>query len=181
MATPLQIGDIVRINEPTEEELEILLTQGGEIACDYVDELAVVTDIEYQDNPLVSLILCDDAFALTVDGISELQYQNEITGVMSQLTLVREGQMRSCVVSEELPYPLGGSRIPFVDSIVGAYFTIYDSYGRKTVHAGAFVDRIGLRRKGLFIDFIDGGHWIRVTNITADRIQPPGANLFTTF
>jgi len=189
MTIPLQIGDIVRINAPTPEETSILSEIWDTITDNYIGKLAVIIDIEHRSNSFVTVVPCDENFELTIDGISELVdrvsgqqsqgEQGEMTGVATQLTLVREGLLRSCIISEEFPQPLGGSHIPFVGTTTSAEFTAFGTYSQNTIVAGSFISRIGLLREGLFIDFTNDGDWIRMTNITTDIIQIPRA--FTTF
>lgn len=179
MTIPLQIGDIIRINAPTPEEKSILAELYDAITDDDTGRLAVVIDIEHQSNPLVSVVPCDENFELTIDGIPELPANNVMTGVSTQLTLVREGLLRSCVISEAFPQPLGGSHIPSVGTTTSIGFTVSNERSQNIIAAGSFVKRIGIFRKGVFVDFTDDGDWNRITIITEGLAQPPRD--FTTF
>jgi len=179
MTTPLQIGDIVRINAPTPEEKSILAELYDAITDDDTGRLAVVIDIKHQSNPLVSVVPCDENFELTVEGIPELQVNNVMTGVSTQLTLVREGLLRSCVISEAFPQPLGGSQIPSVGTTTSIGFTVFNERSQNIIAVVSFIERIGTFRKGIFVDFTNDGDWNRVTIITEGLVQPPRAS--TTF
>ena len=179
MTIPLQIGDIVRINAPTPEEKSILAELYDAITDDDTGRLAVVIDIEHRSNPLVSVAPCDENFELTVKGIPELRVNDVMTGVSTQLTLVREGLLRSCVISETFPQPLGGSQIPSVGTTTSIEFTVFNERSQNTIAVGSFIKRIGIFRKGIFVDFTNDGDWNRVTIITEGLVQPPRA--FTTF
>ena len=169
MTIPLQIGDIVRINAPTPEEKSILAELYDAITDDDTGRLAVVIDIKHQSNPLVSVVPCDENFELTVEAIPELRVNNVMTGVSTQLTLVREG----------FPQPLGGSQIPSVGTTTSIGFTVFNERSQNIIAVGSFIERIGTFRKGIFVDFTGDGDWNRVTIITECLVQPPRAS--TTF
>lgn len=127
MTQTFQVGDIVRINEPTQEELNRI------DRLSYVDHIrgligscAVVTGVSRADGSVVTLLPCCEGFTLTVDAIPEMPYCHETTGLASHLTLVRKGVLRSHRFVKDVPDFLGGAPLPLVGSTVDEWNTLID-------------------------------------------------------
>lgn len=119
MTQQFQVGDIVRIDEPTQEELNRI------DRLSYVEHIrgligshAVVTGVSRVDGSVVTLLPCCEGFTLTVDAIPEMPYCHETTGLATHLTLIRKGVLRSHRFTKDVPDVLGGVQLPLVGSTV---------------------------------------------------------------
>ena len=127
MTQQFQVGDIVRIDEPTQEELNRI------DRLSYVEHIrgligshAVVTGVSRVDGSVVTLLPCCEGFTLTVDAIPEMPYCHETTGLATHLTLIRKGVLRSHRFTKDVPDVLGGVQLPLVGSAVDEHNTTID-------------------------------------------------------
>lgn len=113
--TTLQVGDIVRVEEPTQEELNRLekISYVGRIR-NLIGSYAVVTGVSRVNGSVVTLLPCDKEFTLTVDTIPEMTYGDATTVLATHLTLIREGALRTHRFTKDTPDDLGGARLPLV-------------------------------------------------------------------
>lgn len=127
MTQQFQVGDIVRIDEPTQEELNRIdqLSYVDHIR-DIIGSHAVVTGVSRADGSVVTLLPCTEEFTLTLDAISEMPYCHETTGLATHLTLVRKSVLRTHRFTEDVPDALGGAQLPLVGSTVDEHHTTID-------------------------------------------------------
>lgn len=125
--TILQVGDIVRVEEPTQEELNRIERIGYvERIRDIIGSCAVVTGVSRVDGSIVTLLPCDKEFTLTVDTIPEMTYGDATTVLATHLTLVRKGALRTHRFAKDIPGFLGGIRLPLVGSTVDEHRAFVD-------------------------------------------------------
>lgn len=127
MTQILQVGDIVRVEEPTQEELNRLekISYVGRIRK-LIGSYAVVTGVSRVNGSVVTLLPCDEEFTLTVDTIPEMTYGDATTVLATHLTLIREGALRTHQFTKDTPDDLGGARLPLVGSAVDEHNTTID-------------------------------------------------------
>lgn len=111
----LQVGDIVRINEPTKQDIEDMEFEGcGYTFKDQIGKLAVVTRVECAEHTVVRLVMCTEDYAPRLDN------EIPIETVPAQVTLVHGSLLRACRISDAASAPLGGVQLPCAgDTIVG--------------------------------------------------------------
>ena len=127
MTQILQVGDIVRVEEPTQEELNRLekISYVGRIRK-LIGSYAVITGVSRVNGSVVTLLPCDKEFTLTVDTIPEMTYGDATTVLATHLTLIREGVLRSHRFTKDVPDVLGGVQLPLVGSAVDEHNTTID-------------------------------------------------------
>lgn len=119
MTQQFQVGDIVRIDEPTQEDLDRLERLSFvEHIRDHIGSHAVVTGVAHSDGSVVTLLPCCEEFTLTVDTIPEMMFCYETKGIATHLTFVRRGTLRSCTFSDDVSDVLNGAHLPLVGSTV---------------------------------------------------------------
>ena len=125
--TILQVGDIVRVEEPTQEELNRLekISYVGRIRK-LIGSYAVITGVSRVNGSVVTLLPCDKEFTLTVDTIPEMTYGDATTVLATHLTLIRKGVLRSHRFTKDVPDVLGGVQLPLVGSAVDEHNTTID-------------------------------------------------------
>jgi hypothetical protein len=165
MTQILQVGDIVRIEEPTQEELNRLekISYVGRIRK-LIGSYAVITGVSRVNGSVVTLLPCDEEFTLTVDTIPEMTYGDATTVLATHLTLIREGALRTHRFTKDTPDDLGGARLPLVGS---------------TVNNHERVDGVHLFPWGVRIDVTSTDGTSSSIGITVPLIEP--ALPFTTF
>ena len=162
----LQVGDIVRVEEPTQEELNRLekISYVGRIR-NLIGSYAVVTGVSRADGSIMTLLPCDEEFTLTVDTIPEMAYGDTTTLLATHLTLVREGVLRTHRFTKNTPDGLGGERLPLVGSRID---------GQR-----ALVDEMQLFQWGLRVGIVPAGGVSYPLYISTSCIEL--AREFTTF
>ena len=109
----LQVGDIVRINEPTKQDIEDMEFEGcGYTFKDVVGRLAVVTRVECAEHTIVQLVTCTEDYEFQLSDTRQLYWSSGIWTVTSHLSLVRESVLRTYILSEEIPKPLTSKPLP---------------------------------------------------------------------
>ena len=165
MTQQFQVGDIVRIDTPTQEDLDKLERLSFvEHIRDHIGSHAVVTGVAHADGSVVTLLPCGEEFTLTVDTIPEMMFCYETKGIATHLTLVREGTLRSCTFSDDVSDVLSGAHLPLVGS---------------TVNNHERVDGVHLFPWGVRIDVTSTDGTSSSIGITVPLIEP--ALPFTTF
>lgn len=162
----LQVGDIVRVEEPTQEELNRLekISYVGRIR-NLIGSYAVVTGVSRADGSIVTLLPCDEEFTLTVDTIPEMAYGDTTTILATHLTLVREGVLRTHRFTKNTPDGFSGERLPLVGSRID---------GQR-----ALVDEMQLFQWGLRVGIVPAGGVSYPLYISTSCIEL--AREFTTF
>lgn len=117
MTNTLQIGDIVRIDEPTADDIVAMNRVGYEYAFkDYVGRLAVVTSLEIDKHTKVRLVLCDEDYTFDKEDTYKLYWSTGIYTVDSHLSLVHKSILRTHVVDDASQHGFAGSPLPFIGS-----------------------------------------------------------------
>ena len=162
----LQVGDIVHVEDPTQEELNRLewISYIGHIR-NLIGSYAVVTGVSRADGSVVTLLPCDKEFTLTVDKIPEMTYGDTTTVLATHLTLIREGVLRTHRFTEDVPDVIGGVRLPLVSSTID---------GQR-----ALVDEMQLFQWGLRVGIVPAGGVSYPLYISTSCIEL--AREFTTF
>ena len=162
----LQVGDIVHVEEPTQEELNRLewISYIGHIR-NLIGSYAVVTGVSRADGSVVTLLPCDKEFTLTVDKIPEMTYGDTTTVLATHLTLIREGVLRTHRFTEDVPDVIGGVRLPLV--------------GLRIDGQRALVDEMQLFQWGLRVGIVPAGGVSYPLYISTSCIEL--AREFTTF
>ena len=162
----LQVGDIVRVEEPTQEELNRLeKISYVRRTRNLIGSYAVVTGVSRADGSIVALLPCDEEFTLTVDTIPEMAYGDTTAVLATHLTLVREGVLRTRRFAGDTPDGLGGERLPLVGSKID---------GQRSL-----VDEMQLFSWGLRVGILPIGRVSYPLYISTSCIEP--AREFTTF
>lgn len=105
----LQVGDIVRINELTPEIQHELDTHNYECFDDttpFVGKHAVVVNVQDEDSGVVGFLICEPEYRFTFDNLSELNRDDVIETVPSQVTLVHGSPFRTHKMANEGVTPL---------------------------------------------------------------------------
>lgn len=113
MIQQFQVGDIVRVNKPTPEDFAAMEFAGFTYDCDHlVGKLAMVYLIEEVETTLVGLIPCDEDYEFKIHDLGNLSYDGLGFGIASHLSLVRESELRTYVLTETAQLPLVNQPIP---------------------------------------------------------------------
>ena len=113
MIQQFQVGDIVRVNQPTPEDFAAMEFAGLTYSCNHlVGKLAMVYLIEEVETTLIGLIPCEDDYEFKVHDLGNLSYDGLGFGIASQLSLVRESELRTYVLTETSQLPLVNRPIP---------------------------------------------------------------------
>ena len=166
MTQTFQIGDIVRVEEPTQEELNRLekISYVGYIRK-LIGSYAVITGVSRVNGSVVTLLPCDEEFTLTVDTIPEMTYGDATTVLATHLTLIREGALRTHRFTKDTPDDLGGACLPLVGSTID---------GQR-----ALIDEMQLFSWGLRVGVLPIGRVSYPLYLSTSYIEP--AREFTTF
>lgn len=109
----LQVGDIVRINEPTKQDIEDMEFEGcGYTFKDQIGKLAVVTRVECAEHTIVQLVTCTEDYEFQLSDTRQLYWSSGIWTVTSHLSLVRESVLRTYILSEGIPCSSPKARTP---------------------------------------------------------------------
>lgn len=148
----LQVGDIVRINEPTKQDIEDMEFEGcGYTFKDVVGRLAVVTRVECAEHTIVQLVTCTEDYEFQLSDTRQLYWSSGIWTVTSHLSLVRESVLRTYILSEEIPKPLTSKPLPLVETHVSEPIYIDDI---KTIEANIVVDIVSVGPNHIRIMFL---------------------------
>ena len=105
----LQVGDIVRIGELTPEIQHELDTHNYACFDDttpFIGQHAVVVSVQDEDSGVVGLLVCEPEYRFTIDNLSELNRDDTIETVPSQVTLVHDSPLRTHKMANEGVTPL---------------------------------------------------------------------------
>ena len=159
----LQVGDIVRVNEPTKQDIEDMEFEGcGYTFKDLVGRLAVVTRVECAEHTVVQLVTCPEDYEFQLSDTRRLYWSGGICTVASHLSLVRESVLRTYTLSAQTPKPLAGKPLPLVETHVSEPI---DVNRFKTIEANTIVDivYVGLENIGiLFLTESADTEWYEV-------------------
>lgn len=134
----LQVGDIVRINEPTEQDIEDMEFEGcGYTFKDIIGRLAVVTSVECAEHTVVKLVACDEDYEFRLVDIRQLYWSDGVYTITSHLSLVHESILRTRPLSTQTPKALAGKPLPLVETRISEVIVVDDS---KTIEADTTVD-----------------------------------------
>ena len=100
----LQVGDIVRIGELTPEIQHELDTHHYECFDDtkpFIGKHAVVVNVQDEDSGVVGFLICEPEYRFTFDNLSELNRDDVIETVPSQVTLVHGSPFRTHKMANE--------------------------------------------------------------------------------
>lgn len=148
----LQVGDIVRINEPTKQDIEDMEFEGcGYTFKDIIGKLAVVTRVECAEHTVVRLVMCTEDYEFQLSDTRQLYWSSGIWTVTSHLSLVRESVLRTHILSEQTPQPLAGKPLPLVETHVSEPIDVDDI---KTIEANTIVDIVSVGPNRIDIMFL---------------------------
>ena len=139
MTQQFQIGDIVRINEPTADDIVAVHQVGYSYTYTLkhsVGRLAVVTSLEAGKYTKVRLVLCDENYTFDKRDTYRLYWAGGIYTVDSHLSLVCRSILRTHVISDASGHPSTGNPLPLVGSQIPDDILLSDG---RTVNAGSYV------------------------------------------
>lgn len=105
----LQVGDIVRIGELTPEIQHELDTHHYECFDDttpFIGKYAVVVNVQDEDSGVVGFLICEPEYRFTTRNLSELNRDDVIETVPSQVTLIHGSPVRTHKIANECVTPL---------------------------------------------------------------------------
>ena len=105
----LQVGDIIRIGELTPEiqhELDMHNYECFDDTKPFIGQHAVVVNIQDEDSGVVGFLICEPEYRFTFDNLSELNRDDVIETVPSQVTLVHGSPFRTHKMANEGVTPL---------------------------------------------------------------------------
>lgn len=175
MAQQFQVGDIVRVNEPTPEDFEAMSSADLAYDCEHlVGKLAIVYIVDTAETTLVGLVPCEEDYKFKFQDIGKLSFQWGVYTVPSQLSLVRESELRTLVMTETSELPLVNQPIP----LIGTHMTHrIELPSNRTIEKGAVVGKIHKETNGIMIVFYNPSGSDRHIIVSTRELRPP----FTTF
>ena len=176
MTQVFQLGDIVRINEPTADDIIAVHQVGYSYTFKHnVGRLAVITSLEVGKHTKVRLVLCDEDYTFNKEDTYRLYWSTGIYTVDSHLSLVHESILRTHVVADASEPPFVGNPLPFIGSQIPCDVVLGN--GQRVV-AGSYVNSLMMCSESFRIVFYrEDGHTVSYAPHT-DRIVEP---VFTTF
>lgn len=188
MTQPFQVGDLVYVNPPSEED-EMLRDREGltDNIDDFIGKFAIIQSIESIEYTIVRLSLCNRVFKLE-DNEAILRLPDAAT-VVSHLSLVRPSILHTCPVTDSRLNACGLHQLPTAGSRLNEGFSFQVEGVTRTVFSGAFVDEVYLHVHGIGIRFYNGdveglvaSRYVTIT-VPTERINGSQATtaLFTTF
>ena len=175
MTQQFQVGDIVRVNEPTPEDFEAMSSADVAYDCEHlVGKLAIVNIVEMAETTLIGLVPCEEDYKFKFQNVGNLSFQWGAYTVPSQLSLVRESELRTLVMTETSELPLVNQPIP----LAGTRMTHrIELPSKRVIEEGAVVGKIHKETNGVMITFYNPSGSDRYIIISPRELRPP----FTVF
>lgn len=175
MTQQFQVGDIVRVNKPTEEDFQAMEFAGLTYDCDHlVGKLAMVYLVEEVETTLVGLIPCDEDFEFKIQELSNISYIGLGFGIASHLSLVRESELRTYVMTETAPLPMVNQPLPLVGTRMTHRIELPN---HRIIEDGAVVGKLYKEVCGLMVVFRNPREDDRYVVVSPSELRPP----FNTF
>lgn len=172
----LQVGDIVRINEPTKQDIEDMEFEGcGYTFKDIVGQLAVVIGVECAEHTVVQLVTCDENYKFYLDDTRRLYQSDSVYTVTSHLSLIHESPLRTRMLSPQTPKQLAGKPLPFIETHMPEAIVLDDG---DTIEAGTTVDIVHVEPDCVVIQFLTASGELVGYGVHTDDIVE---QYFTTF
>lgn len=182
MSTHLfQIGDIVRINQPTLKQWAEIRTRGfhAEEISPYIGYLAVVVET-WNSGEAVSdacvLRTCDEDYVFDLNGPFD---GADVPTIGGHLTLVQDSPLRTMRIGQDAPDGLGGHPLPMAGSNLqrDVISPETDAVPRGLVPNGSIVEalRLSHRRNSHMELYVD----CRVTLYENDRVSEDTSCVFS--
>lgn len=140
MIQQFQVGDIVRVHEPTAEDFQAMEFAGLTYDCDHlVGKLAMVYLVEEVETTLVGLLPCDEGYEFKIQDVGSISYTGLGFGIASHLSLVRESKLRTYVMTEASQLPMVNRPLPLAGTRITHRIELPDS---SSIEEGAVVSKI---------------------------------------
>ena len=161
MTQQFQVGDIVRVNEPTPEDFEAMSSADLAYDCEHlVGKLAIVNIVDMAETILIGLVPCEEDYKFKFQDVGKL--------------LVRESELRTLVMTETSELPLVNQPIP----LAGTRMTHrIELPSKRVIEEGAVVGKIHKETNGVMITFYNPSGSDRYIIISPRELRPP----FTVF
>lgn len=198
MTQTFQVGDIVFVNPPSEEDKLFRSYEGfTDNLDDFVGHYAVIKSVAQVEETVVRLVLCNANYVFKMDDASITVRLDHVTTRTSHLTLVRPSVLRICPITDIRLTAVGIKTIPTAGSMISEGFsfldgdyrsTIFDRYPN-TIVDGALVDEAYLHKDGIGLlcyntdaEEYNANEYVTLIIPTehVDNTQT-GTSLFTTF
>lgn len=155
MTHVFQVGDIVRINEPTAQDIQRIEQEDLEYGFKrFVGQTAVVTDVFDSEHTIeytmVRLAPCDDNYQFQLSDTNTCYWATAIYTVVSHLSLVHPSTLRTLVLSQAVPKPLANQPLPFTGTIVTTDFRLPNG---PTITTGTTINALRMMPDGILVRF----------------------------
>lgn len=158
MTQTFQVGDIVFVNPPSEEDRLFRSYEGfTDNLDDFVGHHAVIISVAQVEETVVRLVPCDADYVFKMEDIPTVFRQTHAATRTSHLTLVRPSMLRICPITDAKLTAVGIKTIPMAGSMISEGFSFLDGeyhntifYGYpNTILDGALVDEVYLHKDGV--------------------------------
>ena len=198
MTQTFQVGDIVFVNPPSEEDKLFRSYEGfTDNLDDFVGHHAVIISVAQVEETVVRLVRCDTDYVFKMDDASTTVRLAHVNTRTSHLTLIRPSVLRICPITDIRLTAVGINAIPMAGSMISEGFSFLDGDYRSsifdrypsTIVDGALVDEVYLHEDGvgLLCYNVDAEEYdvndyvfLIIPTHHVDNTQT-GVSLFTTF
>lgn len=175
MIQQFQVGDIVRVNQPTPEDFAAMEFAGLTYSCNHlVGELAMVYLIEEVETTLVGLLPCDEDYEFKIQDLGTISYTGLGFGIASHLSLVRESELRTYVMTEAPPLQMVNQPLPLAGTRMTRRIELPDG---SIIEEGAIVSKIYQRVYDFMVVIHNPREDDRYVVVSPSELRPP----FSTF
>lgn len=190
MTEILQVGDIVYVNLPSEEDERLRDREGlTDDIDDFIGRCAIIQSIESIEYTAVRLSPCHQDYIFKLEDNESILRLPEVSTVVSHLTLVRPSILHTCQVTDPRLNACGLQQLPTAGSRLDEGFSFQVDGLTRTVFSGAFVDEVYLHVQGIGVRFynddVEGLRASSYVTITVPTEHIDGSQLttalFTTF
>ena len=149
MTQPFQVGDIVFVNPPSQEDILFRSYEGlcGDLD-DVVEQYAVITSVESIEETIVRLHPCNADYVFKMEDTLTV-FTGCATTRTTHLTLVRPSILRTCSTSDERLSSAGLLTLPIAGSMLNKEFSFLNGKYLDTILDGAVVDEVYLHKDGI--------------------------------
>lgn len=150
MTQQFQVGDIVYVNPPSQEDLDFLDDIGlGDGIEMYVGQCAVIHTVESIDDTIAAISTCDPEYEFKLEDAETLLKHPKVTTRTTHLKLIRPSMLRGSSLQE----PLSGLTFPMAGSIFEQKIIFEKDNYQRIILPGASVDEVFLRTDGIGFEF----------------------------
>lgn len=150
MTQTFQVGDIVFVNPPSQEDILFRSYEGlGGDLDDVVEQYAVITSVESIEETIVRLYPCDADYVFKMEDTVTVFTGYGATTRTTHLTLVRPSTLRTCSTSDGRLSSAGLLTLPVAGSMLNKEFSFLNGKHLDTILDGAVVDEVYLHKDGI--------------------------------